>query len=114
MPPPNRAIRGVTDLRTHSGTPDQVIVPYKAYMAITALEMEKFRRETECHNLTTRLNSVSAHLRRHSATLEYLLIAGLARNVPLCGIPYSPSRLGRDETSMKSGGTLSFGREAPG
>jgi len=25
---------------------DQVIVPYKAYMAITALEMEKFRRET--------------------------------------------------------------------
>ena len=64
MPPPNRVIRGVTDIRTHSGTPDQVIVPYKAYMAITALEMEKFRRETECHNLTTRLNSVSAHLRR--------------------------------------------------
>ena len=64
MPPPNRAIRGVTDIRTHSGTPDQVIVPYKAYMAITALEMEKFRRETERHNLTTRLNSVSAHLRR--------------------------------------------------
>jgi hypothetical protein len=64
MPPPNRVIRGVTDIRTHSGTPDQVIVPYKAYMAITALEMEKFRRETERHNLTTRLNSVSAHLRR--------------------------------------------------
>ena len=64
MPHPNRVIRGVTDIRTHSGTPDQVIVPYKAYMAITALEMEKFRRETECHNLTTRLNSVSAHLRR--------------------------------------------------
>jgi hypothetical protein len=33
-------------------------------MAITALEMEKFRRETERHNLTTRLDSVSAHLRR--------------------------------------------------
>ena len=64
MPPPNRTIRGVTDLRTHSGTPDQVIVPYKAYMAITALEMEKFRRETERHNLITRLNSVSAHLQR--------------------------------------------------
>lgn len=64
MPPPNKVIRGVTDIRTHSGTPDQVIVPYKAYMAITAMEMEKFRRETEHQNLTTRLNSVSARLRR--------------------------------------------------
>jgi len=64
MPPPNRVIRGVTDIRTHSGTPDQVIVPYKAYMAITALEMETFRRETERQNLTTRLTSVDARLRR--------------------------------------------------
>jgi len=64
MPPPNRVIRGVTDIRTHAGTPDQVIVPYKAYMAITALEMEKYRRETEHQNLTTRLKSVNARLRR--------------------------------------------------
>ena len=33
-------------------------------MVITALEMEKFRRETEHHNLTTRLKDVSARLRR--------------------------------------------------
>ncbi len=51
MPAPKRIIRGVKDIRTRSGTPDQVIVPYKAYMAITALEMEKFRRETERDNL---------------------------------------------------------------
>ena len=62
MPPPKRIIRGVKDIRTRSGTPDQVIVPYKAYMAITALEMEKFRRETERDNLTLRLNNVNARL----------------------------------------------------
>jgi hypothetical protein len=63
MPPPKRIIRGVKDIRTHSGTPDQVIVPYKAYMAITALEMEKFRRQTERDNLVLRLNNVIARLR---------------------------------------------------
>ncbi len=39
------------------------IVPCNAYMAITALEMERFRRETERGNLMLRLNSVHAGLR---------------------------------------------------
>ncbi len=73
MPPPNRVIRGVTDLRTHARTPDQVLVPYKAYMAITALEMETFRRETERRNLITRLQSVTARLRRIDAEKAALL-----------------------------------------
>jgi len=62
MPPSKRIIRGVKDIRTRSSTPDQVIVPYKAYMAVTALEMEKFRREIERANLTLRLNNVNARL----------------------------------------------------
>jgi hypothetical protein len=62
MPPPKRIIRGVKDIRTRSGAPDQVLVPYKVYMAITALEMEKFRRETERDNLMLRLNNVHARL----------------------------------------------------
>lgn len=63
MPPPARIRRGVKDIRTRSGTPDQNIVPYKAYMVITALEMEKFRRGTERQNLIARLKNVSARLR---------------------------------------------------
>ena len=63
MSSPKRIIRGVKDIRTRSGAPDQVLVPYKAYMAITALEMEKFRRETERDNLMLRLNNVNARLR---------------------------------------------------
>ena len=62
MPPSKRIIRSVRDIRTRSGTPDEVIVPYKAYMAITALEMEKFRREIERNSLTLRLNNVNARL----------------------------------------------------
>ena len=63
MPPPRRIIRSVKDIRTRSSTPDQILVPYKAYMAITALEMEKFRRETECDALMLRLNNVHARLK---------------------------------------------------
>ncbi len=62
MPPPQRIIRGLKDIRTRFGTPDQVLVPYKAYMVITALEMEKFRRETERNNMMVRLNSINTRL----------------------------------------------------
>ena len=78
MPPPNRVIRGVTNIRTRSGAPDQVIVPYKAYMVITVLEMEKFRRETEQQNLTLRLKCVSERLRRID-TEKAALLARLKR-----------------------------------
>jgi hypothetical protein len=74
MPPPKRIIRSVKDIRTRSGAPDQVIVPYKAYMAITALEMEKFRRETERKNLTLRLINVNARLRMVDSEKEALLL----------------------------------------
>jgi hypothetical protein len=73
MPPPQRIIRGVRDIRTRSGTPEQVIVPYKAYMAITALEMEKFRRETERDNLRLRLNNVNTRLQTVASEKAALL-----------------------------------------
>ena len=74
MPPPNQIIRGLKEIRTRSGAPEQVIVPYKAYMAITALEMEKFRRQTERDNLMLRLNNVNARLRMVEAEKAALLL----------------------------------------
>jgi len=62
MPPPKPIVRGVKDIRTRFGAPDQVLVPYKAYMAITALEIEKFRRETERETLMFRLKNVNTRL----------------------------------------------------
>ena len=63
MPPPSRTLRGVKDIRTRSGAPDQTIVPYRAYMAITALEMERTRRQTERQGLVSRLKSVTVRMR---------------------------------------------------
>ena len=63
MIPSQRTIRSVKDIRTHSGTPDNVFVPYKAYLAIGTLEMEKFRRETERKNLAARLEIINNRVR---------------------------------------------------
>jgi hypothetical protein len=63
MPTSSSTLRGVKDIRTRSGAPDQTIVPYRAYMAITALEMEKARRQTERQSLVARLKNVVTRLR---------------------------------------------------
>lgn len=73
MPPPPRILRGVKDIRTRSATPDQTLVPYKAYMVITALEMEKYRRQTERRDLITRLKNVCTRLRFIDAETAALL-----------------------------------------
>ena len=91
MPPPKRIIRSVKDIRTRSGAPDQVLVPYKAYMAITALEMEKFRRETERDTLMMRLNNVHARLQKVEIEKASLL-----------------QRLGKEGPARPSGGRSSL------
>jgi hypothetical protein len=73
MPAAKRIIRSIKDIRTRSGAPDQVLVPYKAYMAITALEMERFRRETERDNLACRLDNINSRLRTVEAEKAALL-----------------------------------------
>jgi hypothetical protein len=73
MPPALRITRGVKDIRTRSGAPDQTVVPYKAYMAITVLEIEKFRRQTERQSLIIRLKNLSARLRRIDTEKTVLL-----------------------------------------
>jgi hypothetical protein len=47
---PTRKIRGVQDIQTLSGKVEQVVVPHKAYMRISCLELEKFRRAKEKEN----------------------------------------------------------------
>lgn len=58
-----RIIRGVKDIRTRTSILNQVFVPHKAYMAITSLEMEKFRRQIERKNLLVRLNGIDERLK---------------------------------------------------
>jgi len=63
MPPPPRTLRSLRDIRTRSSAPDQTIVPHRAYMAITALEMERTRRQTERQGLVSRLKNVTVRMR---------------------------------------------------
>jgi hypothetical protein len=62
MPLPNKTLRSLSSIRTRSGTPDGTILPYKAYMVITTLEMEKFRREAEQAKLLTRFEFIKSRL----------------------------------------------------
>ena len=63
MPTSRRLLRSVKDIRTRSGSSNNGVVPdYKVYMTVTALEMERARRQTERGNLLERLKGIEARL----------------------------------------------------
>ncbi len=47
MPVTRTVLRGVQNIRTMSGRVDDKAIPYKAYMKLSVLEMEKHRRGVE-------------------------------------------------------------------
>jgi hypothetical protein len=59
---PSINIRSVKDIRTHSGSIDQTAVPYKAYMRISCLEMEKARRLKEKNQAIERVNLIDLRI----------------------------------------------------
>ena len=56
------SLRGVRDIRTHSGMVDHSDIPYMAYMRISSLEMEKARRERERFSAQTRIRNIEKRL----------------------------------------------------
>jgi len=54
--------KGVNDIRTLSGRVDQVSLPYRSYMQITCLEMEKARRSMERKSASQRIALIDARL----------------------------------------------------
>jgi hypothetical protein len=62
IPPPNKIVRSLNSIRTQSGTSEGTIVPYKAYVVVTTLEMEKFRREAEQAKLLVRFEFIKSRL----------------------------------------------------
>jgi len=55
---PPRTIRTMQDVRTHSGTASETFVPYKAYMRLSCLEMEKYRRGQEKEKSLNRIKNI--------------------------------------------------------
>jgi hypothetical protein len=56
-------MRGLRNLQTLSGKVDQMSIPYRAYMQITCLEMEKARREAERRSAGQRIAEIDARMR---------------------------------------------------
>ncbi len=100
---PKRNIRGLQDLRTLSGSVDQAAtVPYKAYMRLTSLEIEKFRRKAERESAMHRVRNIDARFREIEAEKDTLLRALSERT---CGNPTDTSN-----TKSKSVPSHSTGR----
>lgn len=54
----NRISRGLQDIRTISGRIDDRFVPHKAYMKLSVLEMEKFRRGMEKQSALNKVSEI--------------------------------------------------------
>jgi hypothetical protein len=72
-----RVLRGVQEIRTRSGSVDDGEIPYKAYMKLSILEMEKFRRGKErksaldrIHHIDQRFQDIEVERQKIIAALE--------------------------------------------
>jgi hypothetical protein len=70
-----RIPRGLRDLRTLSGRVDAGSIPYRGYMKIACLEMERTRREKEKDSAIHRIRSIDARFQDIEAEKHRLLSA---------------------------------------
>lgn len=75
-------LKGLKDIRTCSGRVDRTHEAYMAYMRITALEMEKARRDREKQSATSRIEAIDARLAEIEAEKESLLVQLGERTCP--------------------------------
>ncbi len=67
--------RTVKDIHTHSGRVDQISQPYRAFMRISALEMEKARRGMERKSAMERIDQIDARFREIEGEKKVLMEA---------------------------------------
>ena len=70
-----RNIRGLQDVPTLSGRVDQTALPYKAYMKVACLEMEKARRGKERESASFRVKNIDARFKEIEDEKAALLLA---------------------------------------
>jgi hypothetical protein len=64
---PPRIQKSLQDIRTHAGRVDEAAIPYKAFMKMSCLEMEKFRKERERKSAMIRVNNIDRRFREIEA-----------------------------------------------
>jgi hypothetical protein len=98
--------RGLREIRTNAGKQDQTYRPYRAYMQITCLEMEKARRHSERKTSLQRIHSLDARLQEIEAEKGTLLRKVEKQNTGDAGKPAGVSS--RDLTHSPRRGTAGF------
>ncbi len=88
--------RGLNDIRTLSGRVDQLSMPYRSYMQITCLEMEKARRNSERKSASQRIAIIDARLEQIEKAKRDLLqvVSASGPKAPprLTGLELRPTR----------------------
>ena len=87
--------KGLNNIRTLSGRVDQLSLPYRSYMQITCLEMEKARRGMERKSASQRIALIDARLDQIEKAKQELLqaVATPGQGVPgrLPGLELKPA-----------------------
>ena len=68
-----RNIRGLQDIRTHSGRVDETYLPHKMHLKIACLEMEKARRGKEREGAACRIENIDVRCGQIAAEKAALL-----------------------------------------
>jgi hypothetical protein len=90
---PKKNIRGLQNIRSHSGRGDQVSEPYKVFLRIGSLEMEKARRGKEKESAMLRVKVINERFQEIDSEKAELLKELDLRN---------PIAVGMDATGKKS------------
>jgi hypothetical protein len=73
----SRFAKGLGDIRTQSGRVDYASTPYRAFLKISCLEMERARLDKERDNLTRRMETIMRRVQEID-TEKSSLLAGSA------------------------------------
>jgi hypothetical protein len=77
-----RIMRGVQDIRTISGRVNDSTIPYKAYMKLSILEMEKYRRGKEKTSALERVQNIDQRFKDIEAERQEIIRSLEAQGTP--------------------------------
>jgi len=82
-----RTIRGVQNIKTLSGRSDDGTIPYKAYMKLCILEMEKFRRGKEKESAMERVRRIDQRFQDIETERHEIIAALETKGIRLQRLP---------------------------
>jgi len=108
--PQKKIVRGLQNIRTYSGRSDQVSEPYKDFLRIGALEMEKARRAKERESAMLRVKVIDERFRDIDAEKAEILKELDLRNNIAVGIdaPGKKNNPGSNPNRIPGGFKISY------